>query len=145
MKKQQYLDLQERHQKELADFPITYAFSDQQLKEALEKLGAKREEVVSVFGHGDIIKRSDVGSFLKMLNRHSNELQEALKADHELAYAAFLYEMDNHEYAINWDGDDDIMRCFGFKMESLKELGLDLAYNMARRQHMKHAQEWGMI
>ena len=36
------------------------------------------------------MKRSDVPAFKQMLVRHHDELEEA----------AFLYEMDNHEYAI---------------------------------------------
>ena len=55
--RQAYLDLKEKHQKELNDFPIAYAFSDQQLEEALKKLGATKEDCVTVFGHGDIVKK----------------------------------------------------------------------------------------
>ena len=32
--------------------------------------------------------------------------------DYEHAYQAFLYEMYNHEYAISWQGDWDVIRCF---------------------------------
>ena len=38
MKKQEYLDLRKRHEQEVAEFPIAYAFNDEQLKEALKKL-----------------------------------------------------------------------------------------------------------
>ena len=79
-----------------------------------------------------------------MLKRHTKELHEALK-DEEFAEAAFLYEMDNHEYAINWDGDADVLACFSLDEKKLHEMGLDGAYHRARRAHMKHAQEWDMI
>lgn len=143
--RQAYLDLQEKHRQEINEFPIAYAFSDQQLKEALEKLGAKsKEECVTVFGHGDIVKRENAKPFLDMLKRHTKETQEAMK-DKEFAEAAFRYEMDNHEYAINWDGDDDVLACFGMKYEDLRELGLEDAYRRARNAHMKYMEELGVI
>lgn len=144
MKRQEYLDLRKKHEQELTDFPIAYAFSDKQLEEALEKLGAKKEECVTVAGHGDIMKKTDVPAFFEMMKRHKAELHEELK-DPEFAEAAFLYEMDNHEYAINWSGDEDVLDCFNLSWKKLREMGLQLAWDSARNKHMKHAQEWDMI
>jgi hypothetical protein len=144
MKRQAYLDLMKKQQEEFTDFPIAYAFSEKQLEEALEKLGAKKEECVTVAGHGDIMKKTDVPAFYAMLKRHKEELHEAMK-DEEFAEAAFLYEMDNHEYAINWDGDADVLSCFNMDEKKLFEMGLDGAYRRARKQHMEHAREWDMI
>ncbi len=146
MKKQQeYLDLKKRHEKELNEFPIAYAFNDKQLEEALEKLGATKEECVTVFGHGDIVKRSDAKELVKMFTRQDKEVKEKLKADPEFAYEAFLYEMDNHEYAINWSADEDVLAAFGITFEFIRKHGLQMVYDQARKQHMKHAEEWGMI
>lgn len=141
-----YLDLQEKHREELNSFPIAYAFNDTQLKEALEKLGAEStKECVSVMGHGDIVKKENAKPFLDMLKRQLKEVQDLLLSNEEIAEEAFLYEMDNHEYAINWDGDEDVLRCFGWIYAELEEFGLEDAYTRAVRKHMKHAQEWGMI
>ena len=145
MKRQEYLDLQEKHREELNAFPIAYAFNDKQLKEALEKLGATKEECVTVFGHGDIVKKTDAKRFLSMLKRHTDEVKEKLKTDPEFALAAFLYEMDNHEYAINWSGDEDVLSCFAISWDDIEEWGLQLVWATARRKHMEHAEEWGMI
>ena len=130
--------------KELEDFPIAYAFNEKQLEEALKKLGAKKEECVTLFNHGDVLKKTDVPAFKTMLKRHTKELQEAMKNE-DFAEAAFLYEMDNHEYAINWDGDADVLAALCLDEKLLKEFGLEDAYRRARRAHMKHAEEWGMI
>ena len=145
MKKQEYLDLRSRHQKEFDEFPIAYAFSDEQLKEALEKLGATKEECVSVFGHGDIVKRENAKALIDLLDRQQKELIRSLLDDPEFAEAAFLYEMDNHEYAINWDGDEDVLDCFGITFEKINQWGLQMAWTRARNQHMKNAEKWGMI
>lgn len=145
MKKQEYMDLRKRHQKEFEDFPIAYAFNDEQLREALEKLGAAKDECVTVFGHGDIVKKKDVNALIALLQRHTRELRDKLREDKEFAEAAFLYEMDNHEYAINWSADEDVMDCFSIDWQMLRDWGLEDAYRRARNQHMKHAEEWGMI
>lgn len=146
MKRQAYLDLINKHREELNNFPIAYAFNDKQLEEALEKLGAKsKDECVTIFGHGDIVKKENAKPFVKMLERHSKEVKDAMLADEEFAEAAFLYEMDNHEYAINYDGDGDVLGCFGIEYDELDELGLGRAYRLARKRHMDNAMEWGMI
>ena len=143
--RQAYLDLQEKHRQELNDFPIAYAFNEKQLEEALEKLGATKEECVTVYGHGDIMKRTDVKEFKAMLRRHTLEVHDTLKADKEFAQAAFEYEMDNHEYAINWDGDDAIFDCFAIDYEWLVKNELEDAYRNARKAHYKNMMEWGVI
>lgn len=144
--RQAYLDLIEKHREELNNFPIAYAFNDQQLKEALVKLGVESvDECVTVFGHGDIVKRGDAKKFIDMLKRHTKEVKDAMIADKEFAEAAFRYEMDNHEYAINWDGDDDVLRCFGMDYDDLVKFDLKDAYRRARNAHMKAMEEWGVI
>ena len=145
MKKQEYLDLKKKHEKEVSDFPIAYAFNDEQLKEALIKLGVKStKECVTVFGHGDIVKKEDAKRLIQLLTDHSNEIQRKMLEDSELAQAAFLYEMDNHEYAINYDGDEDVLRCFGWTLDELENVSLDLAnaYERARSNHFVNAREW---
>jgi hypothetical protein len=144
-KRDEYLELQKRHQKELEDFPIAYAFNDKQLEDALEKLGATKEECITVFGHGDIVKRTDAKALVKMLERQDEEMKQRIKDDPEFAEAAFLYEMDNHEYAINWSGDEDVLAAFNLSFEKINRWGLQMAWTSARNKHMKHAEEWGMI
>lgn len=144
--RQTYSKFRERQQQEVNDFPIAYAFNDQQFQEALVKLGAKStKECVSVFGHGDIVKRENAPKLIAMLENHTVELHEALK-DKEFAYDAFLYEMNNHEYCLNWDGDDDVLGCFSLNFKKLREMGLEDAYRRARNEHMRIAhEEWEVI
>ena len=146
MKSQAYLDLKKKQEKEFSEFPIAYAFNGKQLEEALEKLGAKDvSECTTVFNHGDIVKKENAPKLIALFERHNVEMHEALK-DEDFAEGAFLYEMNNHEYAINWDGDDDVLGCFALSFEKLKEMGLEDAYRRARKEHMRLAhEEWEMI
>ena len=145
MKKQEYLDLKKQHERELSEFPIAYAFNDEQLKEALEKLGATKEECVTVFGHGDIVKRENAKPFIKMLEHQTKEIKQRLADDVEFAEAAFLYEMDNHEYAINWSADEDVLDCFCIDWNFIRKHGLQMAYDSARSKHFKQMEDWGVI
>ena len=146
MSRQAYLQLIEKHRKDIEDFPIAYAFNNQQLKEALEKLGAKDlSECVTVFGHGDIVKKENAPKLVAMIKRNNQEVRDALIHDEKFAEEAFLYEMDNHEYAINWDGDDDVLACFGLDYDDLVEFNLVGAYNRARKTHYKKMEEYGVI
>jgi hypothetical protein len=144
-KRQEYLDLQKKHQKELEEFPIAYAFNEKQLEEALKKLGATREECVTVFNHGDIVRREDAKALVKLLEDQREEMLQRIKDDPIFAEAAFLYEMDNHEYAINWTGDEDVLACFGITFEHINQWNLQYAWGMAKHKHMEHAEKWGMI
>ena len=144
-KQQEYLDLKKKHEQELSDFPIAYAFSDEQLATALEKLGATKEECVTVFGHGDIVKRENAKPLIKMLQRHTQEIKQKLIDDIEFAEAAFLYEMNNHEYAINWSADEDVLDCFSINWDFIRKHGLQMAYDSARNKHFKQMEDWGVI
>lgn len=145
-KRQEYVDLKRKHEEEMNAFPMAFAFNDEQLERALEKLGAtSKEECVTVFGHGDIVLRGNAKLLIDMLERHTKEIKEKLKEDVEFAEAAFLYEMDNHEYAINWSADEDVMDCFCIDWEFIRKYGLQMAYDSARNKHFKHMEEWGVI
>ena len=144
-KRDEYLELKKKHQKEFEEFPIAYAFNDKQLEEALEKLGATREECITIFGHGDIVKRTDADALIALLEYQDEEMKQRLKDDPDFAEAAFLEEMDNHEYAINWSADEDVLDCFNITFDFIRKHGLQMAYDSARNKHIKHAEEWGMI
>jgi hypothetical protein len=90
------------------------------------------------------VKKENAKPFVDMLQRHQDELQEAMK-NAEFAEAAFRYEMDNHEYALNYDGDDEVLRCFGMTNADLVKMDLENAYRRARNRHMKYFENLGLI
>ena len=60
---------------ELNNFPIAYAFDEKQLQEAFRKLNATKEECVTIFGNGDIVKKENAPKFIGMLERHTEEVR----------------------------------------------------------------------
>ena len=81
-----------------------------------------------------------------MVINHAKELNEAMK-DPEFAKSAFRYEMDNHEYAINWEGDADVLSCFGWDPDTFSKVHTEIqnAYLDARKEHMEHFRNLGVI
>ena len=144
MKAQAYLEMMKRQQQEMTDFPIAYAFNEKQLEEALEKLEATKEECCTYLNMGDVMKKTDVPAFKAMLRRHTEELQNAMKNE-QFAEETFRYEMDNHEYAINWSGDDDVLAALCLDKQMIKDFCLEDAYRRARNSHMRYMEELGVI
>lgn len=157
-----YQQMKSRHQREFAEMPIFYAFTTEQFDEELRKRGLDRETmpagaVVRLYGGGFCLA-SDKHAIMEMAERTAAEKASALE-DYDFAYGAFMYEMGNHEYHINyWQGDWDVLSCFGLdesvsRFEDGKEaeaymadMGLKpstvRAYQDARREYFRRAEEW---
>lgn len=96
--------------------------------------------------HGDIMLKKDAKRFIEMLRRHNQEVHDLLMSSDDIAYEAFVYEMDNHEYAINWDGDYDVLCSLGLDAKDLEDMGLQCIYQKARHEHLRKAhEEWEII
>src|SRR5699024_276361 len=79
-----YIEMNRRHQAEDGAFPMAYAFGDEQLKEAMKKLGLKpsdTDKVCTIYGAGDIIRKSDLPAYREMQMRHREELFKAINSD----------------------------------------------------------------
>ena len=126
-----------RHQKEVRAFPLIAAFSEEQLREGLVKLGLDpktgRKEIMPI-GAGCFIRKTDAGSYKEMAARHYHELNDAIAADLDGAgfiYDMFLSELINYEYSYTGD-----------PTEALDALGItdeDLAKNDALQNGLKRA------
>jgi rubredoxin len=99
-----YQALRSKHQKEIGDFPMVFAFDNEQLEAGLKKLGASKDECVSL-GAGGIIRKSDQQALVALYTRQEKEQKEALQDDAVLK-EALLYELANHEYGYTHDAGD---------------------------------------
>lgn len=119
-----YLEFKARRQKEINDFPMAFAFNQKQFVEGMAKLGLgpdDTDKVLSISG-GVFILKTDSKRFTEMFERHTKELDEAIKADdtdHGFVYQALSYELANHEYCITYDSSD-ALAAVGLTMEEIK-------------------------
>jgi len=148
-----YTEYKSARQGEFNALPIFWAFSDEQFEEAMQERGLTMNDTDKIFsiGAGGFALKSDKDAFLAFLN-NKDPLLELMK-DPAFAESAFLYEMQNHEYGINWQGDWDVCNCFGnceYAVDKtgpdyLREMGYDEnvvnAYTLARRRYYKLAEE----
>lgn len=120
-----YTEYTKQRQEEFNKLPIFWAFSNKQFREALEKAGIKVGEGDEAlqrtarkhcykFGMGGFYLKKDAEAIREYFKRDRNkELRDMMEKDLKFAREAIEYEMFNHEYAINYEGDFDVVSCFG--------------------------------
>lgn len=111
-----YVEMTQRHEKEVAAFPMFFAFSQAQFNEGMEKLGLKPTEVKKVepIGLGGFVRKSDVERLDAIFDRQAQELHEAICTDTDgtgFAYEMFRYELANYEYDVTMDATPSIKAC----------------------------------
>lgn len=152
-----YKEYREQREKEMNELPIFWAFSTEQFMEEMKKRtrattveGAAK--LVYRFGNGGFYLKTDAQKVRDYFNK-PDQLPELMK-DYNFAFDAILYEMNNHEYAINWQADWDVCSCFGHVDYSdtedelqryFDQLGWEdttrCAYFAAKKEHYKMAEE----
>lgn len=108
-----YVEMKERHQKEVDNFPMKFAFSDEQFKKAMEELGLTENDLDKVvgIGAGGFIRKTDVNDYREMGKRQFKEFWKAIQEDKVgdgFIKEMFLYELANHEYIIAREIDDTL-------------------------------------
>lgn len=153
-----YKEYREKEQAEFNALPIFWAFGKEQFREAMEARGLTEndtDQVYALHSGGYYLKKDAEVIAIYMLGaqeRH-DRFVELMNSDEEFAESAFYYEMQNHEYHINWQGDWDVTNCFGTceyaeganGLYYLKKMGYGpaalRAYQRARAHFLNDAQE----
>ena len=132
-----YLDLKEKHAKEVSDFPMMFSFNKEQFKEGMAKLGLKETDthlVVTSHVGGVVVRKTDSKALTEMFANHRKETKEAMQADltgEGYIFDMFNYELANHEYCVTGD-DWDTLRCLGLSQEDIvKSEPMTKGYNKA--------------
>ena len=103
-----YLELKQRQQKEVNEFPFGFAFSNEQFKDMMKKFGLKEKDTDKIYsiGAGGYIRKTDSEAMHDMFKRHRKEIENEIKNDKDgtgFIYEMFRYELSNHEYCVTYD------------------------------------------
>jgi hypothetical protein len=135
MKTETYTEMKERQRIEVNLLPIEFAFSNKQFEKAKAKLGIHNNGEMATFGSGSIIRKSDEPVIMATFNRHTEE-RKALLKDMNVLEDGFVYEMSNHEFSINSQGVDDVLRCFDLTEEEMEDSPqIKAAFERARKRY----------
>lgn len=109
-----YLELKNKQEKEFNNFPMKFAFGNEQFVKMMGNWGLKpsdTDQIICLSGTGGFILKKDKDAFLQMCKRHEQEVEEAIKNDTDgtgFIYEMFYYELANHEYCITYSFDDTL-------------------------------------
>lgn len=145
-----YRELKNKQSEEFAKFPIAFAFSDEQVKEGLKKLGLNENDIdkVTGIGAGGFIKKTDVEKYVELSKRFHRELKEAIAEDKtgELFIKdMFDEELANHEYGYTMELDDTL-EALGITIDEINNNdnlrnGLRLALEVYNRENEQEGEE----
>lgn len=118
-----YRELKKINQDEFNAFPMGFAFSKDQLKAEMERLGVQSEADLIGIGGGGFIRKADRAAFLELLERTQDRIQKAIDEDPDgLGFVAdmFFEELANHEYCITRDLTDTL-EALGYTAEEIEQ------------------------
>ena len=143
-----YREMKERHRKEIAEFPMFFAFSDQQFAEGMQRLGLEPTDTKAIYRLGDtggFYRKSDAEQLRQMLVRHEREMQNAIAEDttgEGFIFDMFFYELANHEYCITYDYEDTL-GALGLTNEEIRDNNaLAAGLKLATKKYLEGCEDW---
>ena len=108
-----YEEIKDKHQIRVNNFPLGFAFSDQQFKNMLENWGLKETDTDKIYsiGAGGFIRKTDLEEYTKMwdeIRKEEKDLIEQDKTGEGYIKDMFLYELENHEYGYTHELEDTL-------------------------------------
>lgn len=70
-----YVQMKERHQKEVNEFPMMWAFNNDQFAQGMKKLGLQETDTDKIYriAPGGFIRKTDADKLDEMFTRHEKE------------------------------------------------------------------------
>ena len=142
-----YREMKDRHQKEISEFPMFFAFSNSQFEDGMKRLGLEPSDTDKIYKFGDtggFYRREDGKTLHEMLLRQSKEMQDAIQGDltgEGFIYDMFLYELANHEYCITYDYEDVFDAVGLTKEEIYGNTALVAGLKKATRKYLEGCEE----
>lgn len=137
--KNKYEEIREKHQKRINDFPIGFAFSDEQFKKMMENWGLKENDIDKLYfiGGGGFIRKKDSDEYNKMWDEIQKEHQDLINRDKTgegYIKDMFVYELENHEYGYTHDLEDTLNALELTYNQVMKNPSLKHGLELARRE-----------
>ena len=139
-----YIVMKNKHQREVNDFPLFFAFNMEQFNEGMKKFGLSPNDTDKIFALGNtggFGLCTDWNKLHEMFYRHAMELQDAIDGD--ASGEGFIFEMFNneladHEYIVSGD-ESATLQALGITYEELSgseplRHGLNLAIDAQRNE-----------
>jgi len=136
-----YRVMKDKHQKEINEFPMFFAFSDKQFDEGMRELGlepSETDKIYSLKGTGGFYRKSDAPALHEMFNKHDAEMKKAMASDDNFLFDMFDYELGNHEYIVTYDVSDTL-DALGLTIDEVKN---DKRLLDALQKARKSQEEW---
>lgn len=145
-----YVKMKKRHKEEFNNFPVAFAFSKEDLKEGLKKLGLTENDTDKIIGigAGGFIKKEDYQAYKDMFDNQYKEIQEAIKSDitgENFIKEMFYEELNNYDYGYTGDLYYTLMYC-GITVKDINSnpnirRGLELALQKYNETLNKYEEE----
>lgn len=141
-----YHEMKIRHQKAVNNFPIYFAFSNEQLGRMFKELGLNPQKdldkIAAIPGTGGFILKKDIGAYQEMCKKQYEELQNAISEDKDgtgFIYQMFRYELANHEFGYTGDADD-ALTALGYTEKQVEETpALKRGFDKAKQNLLNNA------
>ena len=106
--KNKYDELREIHQKRVNEFPLMFAFNQEQFDNGMKNWGLEPSDTDKIYsiGGGGYIRKTDLDTYNKLwedIRKEHNELIEKDKTGAGYIKDMFISELENHEYSYTRD------------------------------------------
>lgn len=136
-----YKKMKEKHQKEINEFPMFFAFNNKQFDEGMKKLGldpSEEHKIYKLGGTGGFYRKTDATTLNEMFKRHDEEMRKAMAEDDDFILEMFNYELSNHEYIYTQDVTDTL-NSLGLTIDEVKN---DKRLMDALQKACKSQEDW---
>lgn len=117
-----YKKMKDKHQKEINEFPMFFAFNNKQFDEGMKKLGldpSEEHKIYKLGNTGGFYRKTDATKLNEMFKRHEEEIKKAMAEDDDFVFEMFNYELGNHEYIYTQD-ITDTLNALGLTIEEVR-------------------------
>jgi hypothetical protein len=130
-----YSELKQKHSVEINEFPMFFAFSNDQFEKGLAKFNCVRADLTSI-SVGGFIKSVDAKKYVAMLKRFTDEDAAAMLND-DFLIGAFKYELANHEFGYTGD-PTSTLEALDITLDDDRKVE---CFNAAKAQYMAENQD----